>query len=140
MANILIVDDQSCVRQLISEELIFEGHQVHGLGKAESVREHLQGFQPDLVLLDLFLNGFQGFEVCREIKCQNPELPVVILTAYDGLQDDPRLRMADGYVVKSCNFTELKTMIFNVLEEQPAPRKEIPIRQSLSDFGLGVTV
>lgn len=61
MANTLMVDDQSRVRQLISEELIFEGHQVHGLGKAESVREHLQGFQPDVVLLDLFLDGFEGF-------------------------------------------------------------------------------
>lgn len=140
MANILIIDDQSCVCQLISEELVFEGHQVHSLGKAKLVREHLQNFKPDLVLLDLFLDGFEGFEVCRDIKCHNPELPVVIVTAYDSFRDDPRLCMADGYVVKSCNFTELNTMIFNVLDQQPAPRKEIAIRPCLSDFGAGGTV
>lgn len=66
--------------------------------------------------------------MCGDIKRQDPELPVGILTVYDSFQDDPRLRMTDGYVVKSCNFTELKTMIFNVLEEQPSPRKEIAIR------------
>jgi DNA-binding NtrC family response regulator len=135
MANILIIDDQSCVRRVVSEELIFEGHQVHGLGKAASVREHLQGSQPDLVLLDLFLDGFEGFAVCRDIKCQNPELPVVILTAYDSFQDDPRLSMADGYVVKSCDFTKLKTMIFKVLEEPTAPREEMATQQCLSGAG-----
>lgn len=136
MANILIIDDQSCVRQLISEELVLEGHQVHSLGKAELVREHLQAFQPDLVLLDLFLDGFEGFAVCRDIKCQNPELPVVILTAYDGYQDDPRLWMADGYVVKSCNFTELKTVILNVLEGQPARRNDFAVPLCLCEFGV----
>jgi DNA-binding response OmpR family regulator len=128
MAGILIIDDQSCVRQVISEELILGGHQVYGLDDIGLVREHLQSFQPDLVLLDLFLDGFEGFEVCRDIQGKKPELPVVILTAYDSFGEDPRLCMADGYVVKRCDFTALKAAIFNVFEEQPAPRKEMAIQ------------
>jgi len=62
------IDDQQCIRQLISEELILEGHQVCSLGDAESVREHLQLFQTDLVLLDLFLDGPDGFGVFEDIK------------------------------------------------------------------------
>jgi len=138
MASILIIDDQPCVRQIISEELILEGHQVRSLGDTELVREHLQCFQTDLVLLDLFLDGFKGFGVCRDIKWRYPELPVVILTAYDSFEDDPRLCMADGYVVKSCDFTGLKTKVFDILEHQPAPQKEISIQPCLFDFARGL--
>jgi two-component system response regulator GlrR len=115
MASILIIDDQSGVRQLISEELILEGHQVRSLGDAESVRGHLQRFRPDIVLLDLYLDGPEGFGVFEDIKCQHPELPVVILTAHDGFVNDPRLCMADGYVIKSFDFTELKATVRHAL-------------------------
>ena len=111
MARILVVDDQSCVRQIISEELILEGHQVRSLGDAESVRGHLQRFRPDLVLLDLYLDGPEGFKVLEDIKCMYPEVPVVIVTAYDGFDGNPRLYQADGYVIKSFDFTELKAKV-----------------------------
>jgi DNA-binding NtrC family response regulator len=116
MASILVVDDQSSVRQVISEELILEGYQVRSLGDSESVREHLQLFQPDLVLLDLYLDGFEGFKVLEDIKCMYPEVPVVILTAYDSFDGCARLYQADGYVVKSSDFTELKAKVRHALE------------------------
>jgi two-component system response regulator (stage 0 sporulation protein F) len=134
MASILIIDDQPCVRQIISEELILEGHRVRSLGDVELVGAHLQRFQTDIVLLDLFLDEFEGFGVCRDIKCRHPELPVVILTAYDSFEDDPRLCMADGYVVKSCDFTELKTKVFDILAQQPVPQKEILMQACLFDL------
>lgn len=134
VASILIIDDQSCVRQLISEELILEGHKVHGLSGAQLVREHLQCLQPDLVLLDLFLDGPEGFGVFQDIKWRHPELPIVILTAYDSFVDDPRLGMADGYVVKSCNFTKLKTKISDILGGRQVPQKEIAMQPCLFDL------
>ena len=42
MASILIVDDQQCVRELLSEELILEGYRVPGVGDVESVSGHLR--------------------------------------------------------------------------------------------------
>jgi len=104
MPSILIVDDQPCVRALLSEELVHEGYRVEGLGDAESVRTHLRLTRPDLVLLDLYLDGPEGWELLRDIKRQDPELPVLIVTAYDSFVDDPRLSQADGYFVKSLNF------------------------------------
>ncbi|UCG79600.1 MAG: response regulator [Desulfobacterales bacterium] len=74
MANIIIIDDQPCVRQLISEKLILEGYQVHGVGDVESVREHLQFLQLDLVLLDLYLEGPEGFGLLEEIKRECPRI------------------------------------------------------------------
>jgi DNA-binding response OmpR family regulator len=118
MADILIIDDQLCVRELISEELILEGYQVHSVGDVESVREHLQFFQPDLVLLDLYLEGPEGFGLLEEIKRQHPYPPVIIVTAYDSYVDDRRLSRADGYVIKSICLDELKGEIADVLDRQ----------------------
>ncbi|HID31354.1 MAG TPA: response regulator, partial [Desulfobacterales bacterium] len=101
MANILIIDDQPCVRELLSEELIHEGHYVHGVGDAKSVSEYLLLSKPDLILLDLYLEGPEGFGLFEDIKKQYPHLPVIVVTAYDSFMDDPRLSHAEGYVIKS---------------------------------------
>ncbi len=100
MANILIVDDQPHLRELFSLEMTDERHRVCSVNNAESVHWYLMNSKPDLVLLDLYLNGFEGWDVLRHIKSQYPRLPVLIVTAYDNYAEDPRLSQADGYIVK----------------------------------------
>jgi two-component system response regulator (stage 0 sporulation protein F) len=123
MTQILIVDDQRCVRELVSEELILEGYRVIEAGDAESLRGHLIFSRPDLVLLDLYLDGAEGFGVLHDIKEENPNLPVIIFTAYDSFVDDPRLSQADGYVIKSVVFDELKGKIADVLDRKAVPEE-----------------
>jgi two-component system response regulator (stage 0 sporulation protein F) len=120
MANILVVDDQRCVRELLSEELVLEGYRVETAGDFRSMRGHLRFFRPDVVLLDLFLDEVDGFALLAEIKRQQPRLPVIILTAYDSYRNDPRLCEADGYVIKSLILDELKAKIAAVLKEKYA--------------------
>ena len=120
MPSILIIDDQPCVRALLSEELTADGYRVEGLGDGDSVRTHLESTRPDLVLLDLYLDGSDGWELLRDIKRQDPELPVLIVTAYDSFVDDPRLSEADGYFVKSLDFMDLKQKIAHLLREKPS--------------------
>jgi DNA-binding NtrC family response regulator len=120
MAKILIIDDQQCVRELISEELISEDYQVHSLGDAKSVKVNLRFSKPDLVLLDLYLDEADGFCVLHDIKGEYPKIPVIIYTAYDSYREDPRVSRADGYVIKSMAFDELKEKIADVLEQQQA--------------------
>ena len=120
MAKILIVDDQSCVRELLSEELLSEGYRVTTAGDAESISGHLRFSRPDLIVLDLYLDGPDGIGVLRDIKREDPDLPVIIFTAYDSYMDDPRLSQADGYVIKSICLDELKGKIANVLMLQQA--------------------
>jgi len=115
MPNILIVDDQPCIRELLGEELVSEGYRIQSTGNARSVRGHVKSSWPDLVLLDLYLDGLDGWEVLRDIKRQDPHLPVIIFTAYDSFVDDPRLSEADGYVIKSVCLDELKQKIGDVL-------------------------
>jgi DNA-binding response OmpR family regulator len=128
MATILIIDDQACIRQLLSDTLAAEGYRVQGVGDVQSVSAHLRRAPPDLVLLDMHLDGLEGFEVLHEIKRQKADLPVVILTAYDSYSDDPRLSQADGYVLKSCELSPLKKKIASILgkkgQHQRRPEKE----------------
>ena len=124
MAKILIVDDQQCIRQLLSEELLCEGYRVASTGDAESISEHLRSSRPDLVLLDLYLDGPDGFEVFRDIKRQDPHMPVLIVTAYDSFMDDLRLSQADGYVIKSVDLDELKQKVADVLNRKSARERK----------------
>ena len=117
MANILIVDDQPYVREFLSEELAHEGYRIESVGDAQSIWRHLKDSRPDVVLLDLYLNGFEGWDVLCDIKRKEPKLPVLILTAYDSFEEDPRLSEADGYVIKSFDaLDKLKQKIAGVLE------------------------
>jgi DNA-binding response OmpR family regulator len=135
MPNILIVDDQPCVQELLSEELICEGYRVASADDAESARRHLRSSRPDLVLLDLYLDGPDGWEVLRDIKRQHPHLPVIIFTAYDSYLDDPRLSQADGYVIKSIDLGELKQKVADVLKRKAAREEKVEAKSYLPQFG-----
>jgi DNA-binding response OmpR family regulator len=80
--------------------------------------------RPDLVLLDLYLDGADGWELLRDIKRQHPQLPVLIVTAYDSFVDDPRLSQADGYFVKSLDFMDLKQKIADLLRRESSLQTE----------------
>jgi len=116
IASILIVDDQSYIQELFSQELMDEGYKVLSTGDAKSAKVYVENSKPDLVLLDLYLNGFEGWDLLHDIKSKYPHLPVIIVTAYDTYVDDPRVSQAAGYVVKSVvHFDELKQRIADVL-------------------------
>ena len=115
MATILIVDDQACVRQAVSEELAAEGHQVTMAEDTESLQRQVRFSRPDLVILDLYLQGPDGIAALHDIKRQYPDLPVIIFTAYDSYREDPRLSQASAYVIKSSLLDELKETIEMVL-------------------------
>jgi DNA-binding NtrC family response regulator len=125
MANILIVDDQPHLQELFSQEFADEGHTIAGLSDAQSVMGYLSNSKADLVLLDLYLNGFEGWDVLHDIKSRYPHLPVLIVTAYDSHVDDARVSEADGYVIKSfIALDKLKQKIAHILGPKPPSEKD----------------
>ena len=92
------------------------GWEIISANDPESVRECLKDGAPDLVLLDLYLKGFEGWQVLHDIKSWHPQTPVLIVTAYDNFKSDPRASQAEGYVVKSfTHLDELKGSIEGAL-------------------------
>ena len=115
MAKILIVDDQPHMKELLEEELAVEEHQITSIRDSSYVMSFLEESKPDLVLLDLYMRGFEGWDLLDQIKRHDPNVPVLIVSAYDNFLDDPRLAHADGYVIKSFDMGELKEKIHEKL-------------------------
>jgi CheY-like chemotaxis protein len=62
---------------------------------------YLDSFKLDLVILDLYINGFHGWNLLEEVKFKHPDMPVLIVTAYDNFMNDPRAIKADAYIIKN---------------------------------------
>ena len=98
--NILLIDDQDYMEELLAEDLQDQGHVLKRIGESDRVMDSLEEDPPDVVLLDLYLNGFEGWHLLQEIKHFSQGLPVIILSAYDSFRDDSPLEAADGYLIK----------------------------------------
>ena len=101
MQNILIVDDQSYMQDLFAFEFADNNYTILRAEDIEIARVYLDSFKLDLVILDLYINGFHGWDLLEEVKLKYPELPVLIVTAYDNFMNDPRAIKADAYVIKN---------------------------------------
>jgi len=75
--------------------------------------------RPDLVLLNLHINGKDRWDVLEEIKKQDPYLRVLVLSIYGGYQEDFRRSLADVYVIKSFRLEGLRQKVAEVLQRKP---------------------
>jgi len=101
MPVILIVDDQSYMQHLFEVELTDNEYIVIHAENVQEALTFLENFNIDLVILDLYIKGFQGWDLLNEIKQRYHDLPVLIVTAYDNFKNDPRAVKADGYLIKN---------------------------------------
>ena len=108
----------------MAEGLIPDGHQVRGVGHIGAAQAQVESGWPDVVLLDLYLDGPQGFGFLEETHRRYPELPVVIVTAYDSFRRDPRLSNARAYVMKNLGFLgELRNVVARAVGEESVQAK-----------------
>lgn len=130
MANILIIDDQAWIKDLCRKGLADEKYNVSTTDNIEAVTEDILSFKPNVVLLNQYLkHGFLVWDVLKEIKVHDPDLPVLIVTIHDTHLDCPQLSMADGYVVNSHSAAdELRQKISDLLASRPevVGRPQIP--------------
>src|ERR1035438_432758 len=81
-ASILIIDDEAGIRESLEVLLTLEGYSVRTANDGEQGLRILELENFDLVLLDLALPGQSGLELLPQIKDRQPELPVIMITAY----------------------------------------------------------
>ncbi len=118
MKKILVVEDEESLRLLYQEELKNEGYEVVTVESGEEAIELLEKNDIDLVVLDIRLTGINGLEALEEMLLKNRNLKVIINTAYANYKDDFSSWLADAYLIKSSDLTELKATIKNLLEEK----------------------
>ena len=117
--NILVVEDDSDIRELISFNLSNQGHQVFEANNGELGIEKAREKLPDLILLDLMLPGMHGLDVCRIIKAdqETKDIPIIMVTAM-GQEEDIVKGLetgADDYITKPFSIKVLLARVSAVL-------------------------
>ena len=108
-ARILVVEDEEKLAKFVQLELGYEGYEVTVASDGLSGLMAARDTEPDLVLLDWMMPGLTGVEVCRRLRATGAMMPVILLTAKDGIED----RVAgldagaDDYVLKPFSIEEL---------------------------------
>jgi len=111
--RILVVDDEYLIRWSLQQELAKEGYEVAAAEDGESALRTVRESPPDLVLLDIQLPGMGGIEVLQKIKAADPEIVVIMITAY-GIVDTAVAAMKAGafdYLNKPFNLEGVKLSI-----------------------------
>lgn len=131
MARILVIEDKPNQRALYSEELADEGYEVVCAADGPEALEVFKHQRPDLIVTDILLPGMTGIEVMERLLALEPEVPVIIHSAYSSPSRDFMAGLARAYVVKSGDLEELKHHIREVLanlnckpETEAAPAKK----------------
>ena len=116
MARILVIDDDKNIRFLVHEELTLAGYVVEGAADGASGLAAVQENPPDLVILDIKMPGMSGLDVLPRLKTCSPGTPVFLFTAYGDYREDATTLGADGYFVKSADFSTLKDAVRSALD------------------------
>lgn len=113
MKTILIIEDDISILQGLKDNLEFEGYRVITETDGKRGLRLAQENEVDLMLLDIMLPGLNGYEICRTIKKEHSEMPIIMLTAR-GSEMDKVSGLdtgADDYITKPFSLPELLARI-----------------------------
>ncbi|MFW7341091.1 response regulator transcription factor [Pollutimonas sp. H1-120] len=111
--RVLVIEDDTTLGHALQEFLVEQGYAVDWLADGDQALGAIAGQSYDLLLLDLNLPGQSGLDILRKLRAGNEQVPVLILTARDGVED----RVAgldagaDDYVTKPFELAELAARV-----------------------------
>ena len=117
MADILVVDDDESIRDAVSFHMRKEGHDVTAAKDGSEALEKHGRQRFDLIILDIMMRGYSGFEVCSAIRDKDPSIPIIMLSAKGDLVDKSlgfKLG-ADDYITKPFEPAELAMRVNSCL-------------------------
>ena len=111
--RVLVVDDEPNIVDVISMALRFEGFDVESAGSGADAIAAVAARRPALLVLDVMLPDFDGFEVARRLAAARVDVPIIFLTARDSTEDVVRgLTLGgDDYVTKPFSLEEVLARI-----------------------------
>jgi DNA-binding response OmpR family regulator len=115
--RILYVEDEPNLAKVVKESLEFRGFEVNWVADGSGVMAAFDALRPDVVVLDVMLPGKDGFEVAREIRAGQPQVPVLFLTARTQTRDVLEGFQAGGndYLRKPFSVEELIVRMENLV-------------------------
>jgi DNA-binding response OmpR family regulator len=129
MDTILVIEDDAAISLGLKKNLKYEGYEVLTATRGDEGLEMAIEKQPDLIILDLMLPNLSGFEVCKTLKRNEVDIPIIILSAKDQ-EIDKIMGLdlgADDYLTKPFSIRELIARINAVMRRKKRYEKEIEI-------------
>jgi two-component system response regulator HydG len=132
--RILVVEDDTEMLALVSEHLEEQGYQVVGASRGAEALEQLRGGEFDLLLTDLRMPDVDGMEVLRAAKGRQPDLPVVLITAFGTIETAIQAirQGAYDYVTKPCAMAEISLLVRKALEDRRLREENRRLREEVA--------
>jgi CheY-like chemotaxis protein len=121
MSRILIVDDDKELLEIMKSLLTRKGFEVEVDANWEGGFVKIEKFQPQLILLDVFLSGIDGLDICRQLKSrpQTQDIPIIICSAYPRITEPIIYEYgADDFIAKPFEVNDLVVKLHSVLSQQ----------------------
>jgi DNA-binding NtrC family response regulator len=130
-AKILIVDDELIMRESLAGWLERDGHQVQTAASGEDALERLKETKFDIMLVDIKMEGISGLDVLRHVKESDPDIAIVMITAYGSIQTaiEAMKNGAYDYMLKPFDPNELGMLIEKIIRLQDQTREMLFLRQ-----------
>ena len=118
MKKILLIDDEENIQIVYREEFEDAGYHVISASNGEEGLTRFRDDKPDIVILDILMQGMNGVEVLRKMKMLDSTIPVILSSAYPQFKHDLGTWASDAYIVKSGDISDLKNAVRNLLGEE----------------------
>ncbi len=136
MSNkILIVDDEKSQREMLGGYLKKRGHAIHAVQHGQEALEILRQQAIDLVLTDMRMPELDGAELLKQIKALNPNIDVIMMTAYGSIEDatEAMKKGAVDYITKPVDLEQLDLTISRALEHKQLVSENKRLRQLVNE-------
>lgn len=132
-SRILIVEDERTLAESLKRVLVREGYEVDLCFTAEDAIEKTGFTLYDLVITDIILPGIDGIELLKRLKSRQPDLFVVIITAYASLETSVEALRAGAfdYITKPIIHEELKQVVNNALRQKQLTSENLFLKKEI---------
>ena len=133
--KILIVDDETVVRDSLGKWFSSEGYQARPVAGAREALESIQNTEYDVALIDIKMPGMDGMELQARLREADPELTVIIMTGYASVETAVQALKhgAYDYITKPVDPDELSHLVSNAMEHRRARREVVRLRENLQE-------
>jgi len=134
-AKILIVDDETIMRESLAGWLLRDGHEVETAKSGEEALEKLAVVRYDILLLDIKMEGISGLEVLKRIKESDSDVAVIMITAYGSISTaiEAMKSGAADYLLKPFDPNELGVLIEKILENQARVLENLYLKEQYKE-------
>lgn len=113
--KILFVDKHRYMADFLREDLPLREGEIFHVKSMDEYQKWISYLTPDILVLDMGLSNHNTGTIISDIKENHPRLPIILTSIFEKVMEEPAVRMADGFVLKKANTTQLRKKILELL-------------------------